>query len=67
MGAKLNEAGARATSGANVPNAPPGGFFGTIVDAFKEEYRLVGELYTPNPVDAHSLEAPGLVHQPLSL
>ena len=44
MGARLNEAGAKAqaqaASGA-IPNAlPKGGFFGTVVDAFKEEYRL---------------------------
>lgn len=40
MGAKLNDAGARAAAGAKVPNAPKDSFFGAVVDAFKEEYRL---------------------------
>ena len=44
MGARLNEAGAKAQAQAasgGIPNAlPKGGMFGAIVDAFKEEYRL---------------------------
>lgn len=42
MGSRLNEAGAKAAAGAGakVPGGPKGSLLGSVVEAFKEEYRL---------------------------